>query len=78
MQPRCSRDIAEIALITTGEAVKTAIVESISVEGARLHVQCVDDEPIDLDDGDHVSFSEVMTGNYGSLHSSSYVITSPR
>ena len=47
--------------MTTGEAVKTAIVESISIEGAKLNVQCVDDEPIDLDDGDHISFSEVIT-----------------
>ena len=49
----------------TGEAIKSAIVESVTVEGAgtdgaKLRVQCVDDEALDLDDGDHVTFSELQ------------------
>eukprot|EP01063_Lacrimia_lanifica_P036907 TRINITY_DN7442_c0_g1_i1.p1 TRINITY_DN7442_c0_g1~~TRINITY_DN7442_c0_g1_i1.p1 ORF type:complete len:1096 (+),score=453.90 TRINITY_DN7442_c0_g1_i1:48-3290(+) len=46
---------------TTGEAVKTAIVSKIekSEEGKPAQVQCVLDEEIDLDDGDHVQFTEV-------------------
>ncbi|EOD41937.1 hypothetical protein EMIHUDRAFT_425780 [Emiliania huxleyi CCMP1516] len=57
----------------TGEAVKSAIVERVDVAGTsasgetKLTIQCVDDEPLDLDDGDHISFSEVcgMTGLNG-------------
>ena len=73
----------------TGEAIKSAIVESVTVEGAgtdgaklragvgppppprrhhhhrappppRTFLQCVDDEALDLDDGDHVTFSELQ------------------
>ena len=77
----------------TGEAIKSAIVESVTVEGAgtdgaklrvqvtgrhcshcrrhhhltttispppSLRLQCVDDEALDLDDGDHVTFSELQ------------------
>ena len=48
----------------TGESIKTAIVEHVVVveekDGAtKLRVQCVDDEGLDLDDGDTVTFSEV-------------------
>uniref|UniRef100_A0A7S3AS77 E1 ubiquitin-activating enzyme n=1 Tax=Haptolina ericina TaxID=156174 RepID=A0A7S3AS77_9EUKA len=49
----------------TGEAVKTAIVEHIAVAPAakdgtaRLRVQCVDDEDMNLDDGDSITFGEV-------------------
>lgn len=51
----------------TGEAIKSAIVERAEVKSdatasggeLTLTIQCVDDEPLDLDDGDFVTFSEV-------------------
>eukprot|EP01060_Flectonema_neradi_P031522 TRINITY_DN480_c0_g1_i1.p1 TRINITY_DN480_c0_g1~~TRINITY_DN480_c0_g1_i1.p1 ORF type:complete len:1102 (+),score=325.79 TRINITY_DN480_c0_g1_i1:53-3307(+) len=50
-----------VCLDTTGEAVKTAIVHSIqkSKAGEKALVQCVMDEAIDLDDDEHVVFTEV-------------------
>ena len=51
----------------TGESIKSAIVESIyplkqppTEQGwIKLHVQCVEDDDLTLDDGDHITFSEV-------------------
>ena len=50
-----------VCLDTTGEAVKTAIVHNIqkSKAGEKALVQCVMDEAIDLDDDEHVVFTEV-------------------
>ena len=44
-----------------GEAVKTAIVESITPEAkaGTYRVQCVEDEDMNLDDDDHVTFTEI-------------------
>ena len=49
------------------QAIKSAIVESISPTGTapmadgkvKLKVQCVEDDDLDLDDGDHIVFAEV-------------------
>jgi len=51
----------------TGEAIKSAIVQSIyplkeppTAEGlVKIKVQCVDDDELELDDGDHIVFAEV-------------------
>ena len=51
----------------TGETIKSAIVESIyplkekPMENGhvKVHVQCVEDDDLQLDDGDHIVFSEV-------------------
>ena len=46
---------------TTGEALKTAIIHKIekSEAGKQALVQCVQDEDIDFDDGDYITFTEV-------------------
>lgn len=48
----------------TGEAIKSAIIENITTAGGGgttvlLTVQCVEDDDLELDDGDHIIFSEV-------------------
>ena len=50
--------------VHVGESAKSAIVEHVVVVAEKggattLRVQCVDDEPLDLDDGDTVAFAEV-------------------